>query len=111
DALAQVKELRAPDFAGPLHLDFGELRRVHGENALDAFALHDAANGEHLAHAFAAPGDHGAAEDLDALLLTFEDALVHLHLVADLELRGVLPHGGLFDQGEEFILHDSLPSA
>ena len=90
DAVAQVVQLGPADRAGALHLDLGDLRRVQREDALDAFALDDAADGEHLAHALAAAGDHHAAEDLDALLLAFQDALVDVHLVADLELRGRL---------------------
>src|SRR5438552_6878378 len=54
DAVAQVEQLRPPHLAGPLHLDLGDLRRVDREDALDALALHDAADGEHLADALAA---------------------------------------------------------
>ena len=41
--------------------------------------------------------DHGAAEDLDAFLVAFDDSRVHVHRVADLELRGVLLQVVLFD--------------
>ena len=34
--------------------------------------------------------DHGAGEDLDAFLVAFDDARVHVDGVADVELRGVL---------------------
>ena len=51
DAVAQVVQLGPADRAGALHLDLGDLRRVQREDALDALALHDAADREHLAHA------------------------------------------------------------
>jgi len=55
---------------------------VQREDTLHALALDDAADGERLAHAVPAAADHGAAEDLHALLLAFQDALVDVHLVA-----------------------------
>src|SRR5438105_1771379 len=67
-ALAQVIQLRAPHGAGAFHLDLGNLRGIDREDALDTFALDDAADGEHLAGSFAPPADHRATEDLDALL-------------------------------------------
>src|SRR5438093_3798304 len=43
DTVAQIEELRPADAAGALDFDLGDLWRVHREDALDAFALHDAA--------------------------------------------------------------------
>src|SRR5204862_5609800 len=50
------------------------------------------------------------AEDLDALLLAFEDAQVDFDLVADGELQDVFAPAGLFHQRHQFILHAFLPS-
>src|SRR5262249_29574913 len=107
DAVAEVVELGAADHAGALHFHLGDLRRVQRENTFHAFALHDAANGEALTHAFAAAGDHRAAEDLHAFFRAFEDALVHLDLVADFEGRDIFfLLGGFLDQPHQAILHD-----
>src|SRR5437870_1638061 len=97
DALPQVVELGPAHAAGALDLDLGDLRRVQGKDALDPLALHDAANGEGFTQTRAAAGDHGAAEDLDALFLAFQNALVHVHLVADAKLRHVLLGAGFLD--------------
>src|SRR5262249_29218046 len=107
DALAEVVQLRPPNLAGALHLDLGDLRRVQREDALDALALDDAADGEHLAHALVAHADDDALEDLHALLLALEDALVDLHLVADGELGDFLLDVGKLRQAEQFRFHDS----
>ena len=53
-------------------------------------------------------GDDHAAEDLDALLLAFQDALVDVHRVADLELGHVFFEAGLLHQGHQSILHGRL---
>src|SRR5262245_39396015 len=86
DAVAQVIQLGPADPAGALHLDARDARRVQRENALDALALHDAPHRERGAPALAALRDHHAGVDLHALLLPFEDAQVHVHGVADLEV-------------------------
>src|SRR5262245_64822465 len=59
DAIAQVIQLRAADDAGALQFDLADLRRVERESEFDAFALQDAALGEHIGNTFdAAGGDH-----------------------------------------------------
>ena len=62
------------------------LGECSGNLRFHPFALHDAANGEHLAAARAAAGDHHAVENLDALFLAFENPGVDVDRVADLEL-------------------------
>ncbi len=49
DAVAQVVQLRPADRPGLLHLDLGDPRRVDREDALDALALHEPADGDGLA--------------------------------------------------------------
>ena len=75
---------------------------------LHAFARDDPAHGEHLAAARPAAGDDHAVEDLDAFLLSFEDARVNVDGVADgecvwlgLEARG-------FDMGKDLLAHGML---
>src|SRR6266404_5369692 len=80
------------------------------KNPLDALPLDDAADGERRAHAFPAPGDDHAAEDLDALFCAFEDALVHIDLIADAELGDFFFARSILDQGYQSVLHDYLPS-
>src|SRR5262245_16356361 len=109
DQLAHVVELGPPHPAGALHLDLGDLRRVDRGDALDALALDDPADRERLADAAALAGDDDAGEDLDALLGAFEDALVHLDLVADLELRDLVFDRRRLDQLKKPILHRFPP--
>jgi hypothetical protein len=45
--------------------------------------LDDAANGERLSQSVAAAGDNRAAKNLDSLFLTFQNALMNVHLIAD----------------------------
>src|SRR5262249_47946571 len=68
-ARAEVVELRAADGAAGCDLDPVDALRVHREDALDADAVGGLPHGEHLAAAAAAPADHRALEDLDALLV------------------------------------------
>jgi hypothetical protein len=73
---------------------------MHGENALDAFAVGDTADGEALGDATALAADHDASEDLDTFLVAFAHFGVHAHAVADLELHEVgleLVFGDVFE--------------
>src|SRR6202521_489901 len=83
---AQVVELGAPHLAAPDHLDAAERRRVQREDALDADAARDLAYGESLAGAAAPPANHHALEDLDPLLVAFDDPHVDTHRIAGAEL-------------------------
>ena len=56
------------------------------ENSLDAFVVHDAADGEGLVDPPALAHDDGAGEDLDAFFFAFDDPGVHVDGVADIEL-------------------------
>src|SRR5581483_6689352 len=105
DTVAEVVELGAARNAAPLDLDLRDFRRVQRELPLDALAGDDAADGEHLAAAAARAGDDGAGEDLNALILAFEDASVHIDGVAN----GKLWHFGLearfFDEFQNLLAH------
>jgi len=74
-------------------------------NPFDAFALDDPANGEHSPHAFAAAGNDGTAEHLDAFLLTFQNALVHIDLIADRKVGDIFFQLCIFDECHQFIFH------
>jgi len=86
NALAQVVQLGAADLAATTNNDINDVGRMIKEGSLDAFVGHDAANGELLVHAATATGNDDSVEDLHALLLSFDNAAVYVHGVADVEL-------------------------
>jgi hypothetical protein len=85
----QVVQLRPVDVADRLHLDPFDLRRVHGEGALDADAEGLLADGERLPNARALTLDDDPLEDLDTAALPLDHLKVHAHRIAGLELRYV----------------------
>src|SRR5439155_15268990 len=87
--VADEIELGAADAAAAQHVDLGEHRAVHREDALDANAVGDLANRERLADPTAAARDAHALERLNALLLTFLDAHVHTQRIAGAEGRNI----------------------
>ena len=86
DAIAQVVELRAAHVAAGGDLDALDLRRVHGEHALHAYAEGLLAHGERLARAVALALDHDALEDLHPTARALDDLEVHLDAVAGREV-------------------------
>ena len=103
--IAQVVELGATDAAAAHHDDLGEHGAVHREDALDADAVGDLADGERRADTAAAARDADAFERLDALLFTFLDADVHAKRVAGAERRNVAQPLFLgFDEGMHMTL-------
>ena len=86
-AIAQIIELGAPDLAAPHDLDRIDHRRIDREDALDALAVGDLADGEALVEAAAVAGDADALIGLDAGALAFRDLDVDDDGVAGLEIR------------------------
>ena len=86
-AIPQIVELGATHDAAALDLDALDHRAHHREQALDALAETDLADGEALVDALAAARDADAFIGLDALALAFLDLHVHAHGVAGLEVR------------------------
>src|SRR5665647_1617440 len=97
DLLPEVVQLGAAHVADLHHFDLVDLRRVHGESALDTDAEGLLAHGERLAHAVALALDHGALEDLDAVATALDHLEVDLDVVAGLELRHTLAQLLAFD--------------
>ncbi len=62
---------------------------MQGEYPLHAFAVADAADGEHLVQPMTTAANHNAREDLDALFVAFDHFRVHTHSIADAEVCGV----------------------
>jgi len=95
--------------------DLRDAGRVERKDALDAFVRDDAPDGDHLVDAATLLSDEDALIDLDALLVAFDDAHVHVDRVADgevgnlsfgLELIGddgfeglLLVHGSVLKRG------------
>ena len=86
DAVAQVVQLGAAHVASRGDLDALDLRRVHGEHALNADAEGLLAHGEGLARSVALALDHDPLEDLDASARPLDDLEVDLHAVARREV-------------------------
>ena len=57
----------------------------------------------------AAAGDHHAVENLDPLLLAFQNPRVHVDRVADLELGNLGLQAALFDQFQDLLAHGWFP--
>ena len=72
------------------NLELGDLGAVQRERTLDTNAKGDLADGEGLASTGTAHADNVALKDLDALAIAFLNAVVHLDVVADANLRNVL---------------------
>jgi hypothetical protein len=51
--------------------------------SLDALAVRDAAHGESFIDSATLPADHYADKDLDSFLVSFHDASVHAHAIAN----------------------------
>src|SRR5205085_1121275 len=75
-------------------LDRINVRRIKREDALDALAKTDLADGEAAAHALIGPGDADAFEILDAGALAFDDLDADAERVARTEFRDILAGGG-----------------
>src|SRR3954452_3932218 len=84
---AQVVELGPPHVAARGHLDPLDLRRMHGEGALDPDAERLLADGEGLAHAVALALEDDALEDLRAPARALDHLEVDAHAVAGREPR------------------------
>ena len=71
-------------------LDLVDLRGVHRERALDSDGERDLANRERLAIHRPTPTYDVALEHLDAFAIAFLDAIIDLHVIADIEIGEVL---------------------
>ena len=83
---------------------------MHGEGALDADAVGNAAHGERLAHARARARDDDALERLNALARSLDDLDVHAHRIAGSELGDVRAQLFLLQSLNDVHLFSSLIS-
>ena len=98
NAITQVVELGSTHVAAGIELDLLDVRGVHGKGALHAYAVAELADGERLAKARTLALDDVALENLGAFLVTFDDADVHLQVVAGAEGGDVVPQAGFVDE-------------
>src|SRR5436305_9852800 len=110
DAIAQVIQLRTARHATALDVDLGDLRRVQRELSLDAFARDDPTDGEHLAAAAARATDDGATEDLNSLILAFENSRMHIDGVANRDFWRLGLQARFFDQYQNVLAHGNASS-
>lgn len=82
-------EFGAADLAAVGDLDFGDARGVDREDALDALAVGDFADGEGGVDGRSVACDDEAGEDLDTFLATFDNAAMDLDGVSDVEISDV----------------------
>ena len=85
DPVAQEVELRASCVTATDDLDLGDAFRVQREDTLDTFVGHDTTHSDHAVDAAAALSDQHTLENLDPLLLAFDDPYVHVDRVTDAE--------------------------
>lgn len=100
-AAAEVVEAGATDFAEADDFNFGDLWGVEREDAFDALAIRDFADGVSGVEAGAFAGDDEAGVDLDTLFVTFDDAAVHFDGVSHTEFWDVRFELLLFEFGND----------
>ena len=71
------------------HFHFCDSRRVQRKYPLDALAVRDAANGKSFVEAATFPADHYARKDLNSFLISFDDAGMHAHAIANRKCFGI----------------------
>src|SRR5271166_5608610 len=84
---AQVVEFGAAHAASSNYVDMVHHRGMDGENALDALAKADLADGDRLAQAGVVARDYGSFKCLKALFIAFLDSYVDADRVARTKLR------------------------
>ena len=62
---------------------------MQGKYSLDALAVRDAAHGESFVEPATLPADHYPRKDLNSFLVSFHDASVHAHAIANRKRFGI----------------------
>lgn len=83
--VAEVEEASATDDATGDDLEFFDAGRMHQKDALDTYVEADLAHGERASCAGAVSFDDDPLENLNALLVAFDDFVVDADCVADPE--------------------------
>jgi len=90
DLVAKEVQLAATHLAVTQNLDLVDLGGVHRDGALNTDTKRDLADGERLAIARPVPTDADTLKDLGALSRAFDDLVVDLDRIADVDLVEVL---------------------
>ena len=86
DAVTEVVELGATNFAPGDDFDLGNAGAVHRVDALNSGSVGNLANGEGLVDSAASFGENDALEDLDPLLAALDDSVVDFDGITDVEV-------------------------
>ena len=86
-------------------LNIDDVRGIEGEDSFNAFICDEPSDGEGFAHPGPFSSDDGAAEDLDALLIAFDDFIIDVYGIANLEMGQVLLQTFLFYSFYQFFFH------
>ena len=90
NTIAEVVELRATSVTTTNNLELRDQRRVHGPCTLNAYVTNHATHGDVLVDATTLTRDQDPREDLDTLLIAFDDTDMHIHCVADVKARNII---------------------
>jgi hypothetical protein len=101
----EVIQLGSANPAGADDVDMIDNSGVHRENALDALAEANLADGDRFTHSGVVSGDYGTFEDLQALFVTFPDLDVDFDGVARPECGEVRPEILLNELAQQSVLH------
>ena len=83
---------------------------MQGKYSFDALVLRDAAHSESFVEPATLPADHYAGKDLDSFLVSFHDASVHAHAIANRKRFGIIFLLFFLNRIDDLI-HNSSPAA
>jgi hypothetical protein len=92
DAAAEVVQFGPADLAALRDFDLGNQGAMDRVNAFHAFAVAELADGDGLALGEAALADDDAGKNLDALLAAFNDPVMDLDCITDVQFGGIGLH-------------------
>ena len=97
DFVSEIVELGASDMPSALHFDSVDSGGVKRENLFHADTERDTSDSESLADSAAPSCDDNAGEELDTLVIAFDDLVVNFYGVTDVEVRNILLALHFFD--------------
>ena len=104
-SLAKVIQLRTSGLAAADWSYVDDIRRVNGEDSLDALVVDDAADREVLVDTPALARDYRAGEYLRAFLVALDDSAMHIDHVTHLEVRYFFLQTFTFNGVQQFSFH------
>ena len=92
NSATNVVELRTSDLTVSNNVDLSNVRRMYGEDLLNAYAVSNLSYGEGLGNSAALLSNYGSLEELNSLVVTVLDSAVYLNGITDLDEVGVTLH-------------------